>query len=189
MGSLMLAGAFSNRDKAAETSARTGGINLIATSAETNHLPFASLVLTVTDELGLFVDDADAGSYLVCERTIKNTPLLQLTQENQPGSIGIFTMVANADLGARESDRHWRDKHAPLALEVHTAMTHYYQLSVLQRFKGPDWNGFALCCFRNEDDLRNRFFDTPEGEAAIGRDVAKFSDARKSPRRVISTFG
>jgi hypothetical protein len=50
------------------------------------------------------------------------------------------------------------------------------------------WNGFALCCFRNEDDLRNRFFNTPEGEAAIARDVAKFADSRESPRRVISTF-
>jgi hypothetical protein len=188
MSSLMLAGAYSNREKAAETAARTGGINLAATSAETSHLPFASLVLTVTDELDLFVSDADAGSYLVCERPIKNTPLLQLTKENQPGSIGIFTMVANADLGARESDRHWRDNHAPLALEVHTAMTHYYQLSVLQRFNGPEWNGFALCCFRNEDDLRNRFFNTPEGEAAVAGDVAKFADPRKSPRRVLSTF-
>ena len=188
MSSLMLAGAYSDREKAAETAVRTGGINLAATSAETNHLPFASLVLAVTDELDLFVGDADAGSYLVCERPIKNTPLLQLTKENQPGSIGIFTMVANADLGARESDRHWRDKHAPLALEVHTAMTHYYQLSVLQRFNGPVWNGFALCCFKNEDDLRNRFFNTPEGETAIARDVAKFADSRKSPRRVLSTF-
>ena len=188
MSSLMLAGAYSDREKAAETAVRTGGINLAATSAETNHLPFASLVLAVTDELDLFVGDADVGSYLVCERPIKNTPLLQLTQENQPGSIGIFTMVGNAGLGPRESDLHWRDKHAPLALEVHTAMTHYYQLSVLHRFNGPMWNGFALCCFRNEDDLRNRFFNTPEGEAAIARDVAKFADSRESPRRVISTF-
>ena len=157
MSSLMLAGACSDRERAAETALRTGGINLTATSADTNHLPFASLTLSVTDELDLFVGDADVGSYLVCERPIKNTPLLQLTQENQPGSICIFTMVGNADLGPRESDLHWRDKHAPLALEVHTAMTHYYQLSVLHRFNGPMWNGFALCCFRNEDDLRNRF--------------------------------
>lgn len=188
MSSLMLAGAYSDRKKAAEAATRTGGINLSATSSETNHLPFASLVLSVTDELDLFVGDADVGSYLVCERTMKNTPLLQLTKGNQPGSIGIFTMVANADLGARESDRHWRDKHSPLALEIHAAMTHYYQLSVLARFNGPVWNGFALCCFRNEDDLRNRFFNTPEGEAAIARDVAIFADPGKSPRRVISTF-
>ena len=184
----MLAGAYSNPEKAAETAVRTGGINLAATSSETNHLPFASLVLAVTDELDMFVSDADVGSYLVCERPIKNTPLLQLTKENQPGSIGIFTMVANADLGARESDQHWRDKHAPLALAVHTAMTHYYQLSILQRFNGPVWNGFALCCFRNEDDLRHRFFNTPEGETAIAKDVAKFADPRKSPRRVLSRF-
>lgn len=188
MSSLILAGAFSDRDTAAVTAARTGGINLSATSAETNHLPFASLVLSVTDDLYSFVDDADAGSYLVCERTIMNIPLLALTRDNQPGSVSIFTMVANADLGARESDRHWRDRHAPLALEVHTAMTHYYQLSVLHRFSGPEWNGFALCCFRNEDDLRNRFFNTPEGQTAIASDVAKFADPRVSPRRVISSF-
>ena len=188
MNSLMLAGAYSNREKASETAARTGGISLAATSTETNHLPFASLVLSVTDELDLFVRDADAGSFLVHERPIKNTPLLQLTKKNQPGSIGIFTMVANAELGARESDRHWRDKHAPLALEVHAAMTHYYQLSVLQRFNGPEWDGFALCCFRNENDLKTRFFNTPEGQTSIATDVAKFADTRKSPRRVLSAF-
>jgi hypothetical protein len=188
MNSLLLAGAYSDKQKAADTAARTGGINLTATATETNHLPFASLVLSVTDELDLFVRDADAGSYLVCERPIKNAPLLQLSLESRPGSIGIFTMVANADLGARESDRHWRDKHAPLALEVHTAMTHYYQLSVLQRFKGPAWNGFALCCFSSEEDLRNKFFNTPDGETAIARDVAIFADPRKSPRRVLSRF-
>ena len=188
MDSLMLAGAFSSREKAADTVARTGGINLAATSANTNHLPFASLVLAVTDELDFFADAADTGSYLVCERTIKNTPLLQLPEGNQPGSIGIFTMVANAELGARESDRYWRDKHAPLALEVHTAMTHYYQLSVLHRFIGPAWDGIALCCFRNEHDLRSRFFNTPEGEAAVKRDITNFADPVKSPRRVIATF-
>ena len=67
-------------------------------------------------------------------------------------------------------------------------MTHYYQLSVLQRFKGPAWNGFALCCFSSEEDLRNKFFNTPDGETAIARDVAIFADPRKSPRRVISRF-
>ena len=188
MDSLILAGAFSSREKAAEVASRTQGINLSATAGETGHLPFASLVLSVTDDLSLFVRDADVGSYLICARTIKNTPLLKLKKETQPGSIGIFTMVANADLGALESDQHWRDRHAPLALEVHTAMTHYYQLSVLHQFNGPLWNGFALCCFNNEDDLRNRFFNTPEGEAAIARDVALFADPRKSPRRVIATI-
>ena len=28
-------------------------------------------------------------------------------------------MVANAEIGAEAADRHWREQHAPIALEVH----------------------------------------------------------------------
>lgn len=186
MSSMKLAAAFADKQTAGTFARETGGDLLVATKDETDHLPFAALYLGATDDLAGMQDAADVGVYLVCERTFKNRPLSALNEDQLPVSIGIFTMVANASMGTRESDRHWRDQHAPLALKVHSAMTHYYQLSVVHRFGGPDWHGFALCCFATEDDLRDRFFDSKEGERAIAEDVAQFADTRQSPRRVVA---
>ncbi len=186
---MKLAGAFSDKARAANVAEHYGGMLVQSNRDETAHLPFAALVLATTDLTNEFVAEADVGAYLVCERTVKNEPLDELAPEQRPGCVGVFTMVAHPGMGAKASDAHWRDKHAPLALEVHQAMTHYYQLSVQHAFAGPDWNGFAFCCFANEDDLRNRFFATPEGEKAVGKDVATFADTKKSPRRVIAEIG
>jgi uncharacterized protein (TIGR02118 family) len=94
-------------------------------------------------------------------------------------------MVRHPDLTHRQADRHWRDVHAPLALEHHRAMSHYRQLSVVHRLHGPAWDGFALCGFDSLEDLEERFFATPEGRVAIREDVARFADVARSPRRVI----
>jgi hypothetical protein len=64
-------------------------------------------------------------------------------------------------------------------------MSHYTQLSVVHRLHGPEWDGFALCGFDSMDDLRERFFDGPQGRIAIREDVARFADTRSSPRRLI----
>ena len=85
-----------------------------------------------------------------------------------------------------EADRHWRDRHAPLALRHHVAMTRYTQLSVVHRIHGPTWDGFALCGFDTLRDLRERFFSGSEGRVAIRRDIATFADTERSPRRLIA---
>ncbi len=36
------------------------------------------------------------------------------------------------------------------------------------------------------DDLRDRFFDGPEGRAAILADIAVFADTAASPRRLLA---
>ena len=66
-------------------------------------------------------------------------------------------------------------------------MTHYTQLGVVHCIHGPQWDGFALCGFDSVEDLRQRFFGSPEGKIAIRRDVAFFADTEKSPRRLIAT--
>ena len=96
-------------------------------------------------------------------------------------------MVHHPDLSHRMADAHWRDRHAPLALEHHPAMSYYTQLSVVHRIHGPEWDGFALCAFASIEDLRQRFFGSPEGRVAIRDDVAKFADTSASPRRLIAT--
>lgn len=186
MRTLKLAIAFSNPDVAKRFALTTDGVLFKSTSQVTQHLPFAALFVGTTDDLQASLDAGDVGTYLVCERTIKNRPLSLLDDGALPAAAGLFAMVANSALGPREADVHWRDRHAPLALEVHTTMTHYYQLAVLHRFSGPDWNGIAICCCASEEDLRHRFYSSKDGERRIAEDVSYFADTRRSPRRVIA---
>ena len=65
-------------------------------------------------------------------------------------------------------------------------MTHYYQLTVVHKFFGEPWNGFAFCCFATEDDLRDRFYDSAQGKRRVAQDVVKFADTKNSPRRVVT---
>jgi hypothetical protein len=53
--------------------------------------------------------------------------------------------------------------------------------------KGEPFDGFALCAFNTEEDLRERFFTTPESVEIIQNDVAKFADTQRSGRRLIAT--
>jgi hypothetical protein len=66
-------------------------------------------------------------------------------------------------------------------------MWDYTQCSVVATLSGTPYDGFALCGFASEEDLRERFFDGPEGQAAIRADVATFADMERSPRRVLMT--
>ena len=157
-----------------------------ATNEVTEHLPFATLILGTSPILIDLKERTDVGLYLVNERAVLNEPLSVLKQNMLPASVGIFPMVANAEIGAEAADRHWREQHAPIALEVHTAMTHYYQLAVMHRFSGADWNGIALCCFASEDDLRNKFYNSSDGKQRVAEDIAKFADTKNSPRRVVT---
>jgi len=186
MYTLKLAVAFSDLAAADRIAATAEGILFSSTSETTQHLPFAALFVGTTDDLQASLDAGDVGTYLVCERTSKNKPLSLLDDDALPAAAGLFAMVANSSLGPREADVHWRDRHAPLALEIHTTMTHYYQLAVLHRFSGPDWNGIAICCCASEEDLRHRFYGSREGERRIAEDVAYFADTKRSPRRVIA---
>ena len=159
-------------------------------------LPCQILFKTVTDNLQTLKELADVGLYLVCERNIKARSNRHKIhphtrhENNDPsqileGVIGVFPMVSNPALGHVESDAHWRDVHAPLALKSHTAMSHYRQLSVVHCFSGPAWDGIALCGFDTLQDLHENFFDSDDAKRAIGKDVAHMADTKRSPRRLI----
>ena len=186
MSTLKIAAVFADKTDA-EKVAKLGQSLMFGASADTTeHLPFAALVLGTSASLMDLKQQKDVGLYLVNERAVLNQPLSILNQDMLPASVGIFPMVANAEIGAKAADRHWREQHAAIALEVHTAMTHYYQLAVIHRFSGADWNGLALCCFANEDDLRDKFYNSSEGKRQVAEDVAKFADTKNSPRRVVA---
>ena len=182
---MAIAGAFSDIAAATRWMKESGGILLSATSKETAHLPFAALVVQFSESEAPG-KVADVGAWVVEVRTIKNTPFEELDAATAPASVAIYTMVANPEMGARAADAHWRDNHAPLALRIHTVMTHYYQISIQQVLHGPQWHGFALCCGETDDNLRHHFYDSPEGAAMIRDDVQLFSDTKASPRRVMA---
>jgi hypothetical protein len=139
-------------------------------------LPFRALVTATTDDLGAFESVADVGVYVVCRRVVR------------PGTaavIGLFPIIRLPGLSHAQADAHWRDRHAPLALEHHAFMTHYTQISVVHRIAGRNFDGFALCGFASLEDLRHRFYTREASRAVIAADVAQFADTRKSPRRLL----
>ena len=146
-------------------------------------VPFRTLIRFVTDDAGVVADTTAAGRYVVAARVMKarTGPIAER------GVIGLYPMVGRAELGHVGSDAHWRDIHAPLALRHHVGMSHYTQLSVVHTIGGFPYDGFALCGFDSPEDLRDRFFDGPEGRKVITADVASFADTTRSPRRLIAT--
>ena len=143
---------------------------------DTDRLPFRALVTGSTDDIDYLKSVGDVGSYLICRRTIKAGPW---------EAIGLFPMGHHPDLSHRQSDDHWRDRHAPLALIQHGVMTHYHQLSVVHTLSGTEYDGFALCGFASVEDLRERFFTEPGGSQIIAEDVGQFADTKRSPRRLV----
>jgi len=175
------------RARAAARSLR--GTAFVDERPEAAGLPFRALVSAVTDDADALLAAADVGAYVVCRRVMKSRAAAGGTGSQLGrsllGVIGLYPMVRHPTLGHGEADRYWRDRHAPLALRHHVGMSHYTQLSIVHRLHGPEWDGFALCGFDSLDDLRDRFFDGPEGRVAIREDVARFADGSRSPRRLI----
>lgn len=170
--------ACSNDLTAAERCARALAGTLYCDSRERHdHLPFRALVTCTTDTLADLAQVADVGLYLVCRRVIK---------PGVPKVVALFAMRHRGDLSHAEADGHWRDQHGPLALEHHPFMTNYSQLNVLQTLSGPQVDGFALCGFETEQDLRERFYAGKDSVALIAEDVRRFADVKRSPPRLVA---
>ena len=180
--------AVGNDLAAARDAARAlAGTAYVDARDDVDGLPFTTLVTAIGDDLDALRAASNVGVYVVCRRIVKprRSAATQSPGTALPGVIALYPMVRRPDLSHGEADRHWRDAHAPLALKHHVGMSHYTQLSVVHRIHGPEWDGFALCGFDSMDDLRERFFDGPEGRVAIREDVARFADSQRSPRRLL----
>ncbi len=186
MKRLEVAAACRNVDRAREVARDLGG-RLLADDRADVELPFRALVTAVTDAPEPLLEVADVGAYVVCRRLQRARPAPTAAGPELPGRIGLFTMVHHPDLSHREADDHWRDHHTQLAFEHHPHMTHYTQLSVVHHIQGPAWDGFALCGFDSLEDLRERFYVSPEGKRVIREDVGFFADTTLSPRRVLAS--
>lgn len=184
---IYVAGAFSDPEHAKEVAMELGGTLILDPRPETSHLPFAALVWAGTDRPARISGPADVAAWIVCERTIRPRPDVAPVGTTQPGVIGVFPLVANPKLGHDAADAHWRDNHAPLALEIHLVMSHYRQLCVISHLHGLELDGIALCGTDTVEDLRDRFFKDADGRRAILNDIAHFADTERSPRRLIAT--
>jgi len=184
-----VAGAFSDTAEARRVASSLAGTLIHDPRKSTEHLPFAAIVLADPDRLSAVTRPADVAAWIVCERTVRRRPEARPAEHGAalPGVIGLFPLVANPALSPDAADAHWRDHHAPLALEIHEVMTHYSQLCVIQHLHGLALDGIALCGTATAEDLRERFFRDADGRRAILRDIASVADTEKSPRRLIAT--
>jgi len=187
MSALKLAVFFATKQAPVKNNDTEANLLFTASAEQTDHLPFSSVLLGASPRLMDVTENACVGLYLISERNMLNQPLSELSADQLPGCVGMFPMIARPDIDHATADQHWRDVHAPLALEVHSAMTHYYQLNIVHRFFGPELDGLALCCFAHERDLRERMYSSADGKRRIGEDILKFADTTNSPRKVIAT--
>jgi len=130
---------------------------------------------------------AAIGLYQVQDRPMRHQRRFWPPGSASPGVTAAFGMVRRPDLTHAQSDAHWRDVHAPLALRHHPGMWHYHQISIDEVLGGRAYDGIALCAFASEQELTERFFGGPDDQDVIRADVAKFADTTHSPRRVRMT--
>ncbi|MEO8541830.1 MAG: EthD domain-containing protein [bacterium] len=97
--------------------------------------------------------------------------------ERSPGVKSFFLALRHPQMTHEQFADYWGGQHAPLALKIHIGMWRYTRNVVSKALTAdaPDWDGMAILHFRSAFDLRERFYDSEEGRAAIAADVAKFS--------------
>lgn len=115
--------------------------------------------------------------YQVEEKTEREYDRTWPAGEQSPGVKSFFLALRRQALTHDEFAAYWGDRHAPLALKIHVGMWRYTRnvVSTALTPGAPDWDGMAILHFRSAQDLRERFYDSEEGRAAIAADIAKFS--------------
>ena len=93
-----------------------------------------------------------------------------------PHSVKLFSFIIPvAGLADQDFRRHWNE-HVPIARRVHAACQQYVRHWVEEALPGgaPSFRGIGMIGFRNQEDLEQRLFDSPEGVAEVVADTAKF---------------
>jgi uncharacterized protein (TIGR02118 family) len=77
-----------------------------------------------------------------------------------------------------EFAHHWSERHAPLARVHHPGICRYVQNVVVEALTpdAPEIDGIAELGFASLADLRERMYDSPEGQQIIREDVLRFID-------------
>ncbi|MFT7599917.1 MAG: hypothetical protein ACI8TP_002855 [Acidimicrobiales bacterium] len=164
-----------------------GGIAYVANDATHAKAPFRSIVRAVVSDPSQLAPAADVATHLIFSRQIKSHDVSWERGTKTPGVSACFGLVHNEKMTHLETDAHWRDTHAPLALTHHAAMWDYVQLSVVKTLEGHELDGIAVCSFPTLADHDERFFNDAESEKIINADVSKFANLRSSPRPALLT--
>lgn len=179
-----LVGLCSDAEAAAAVASRFDGAHYVNHAGEKDSRPYSALVrVAAGSDLDALAAVADVGLYRTTTRVIKALP--DTVPMGAERCIASFGLVRNPDLSHAECDAHWRETHAPLALQMHSAMCDYLQVSIDEVLHGIELDGIALCAFENRSDLSAKFFNDDDAKAAIIADVSKFSAPRASPARVV----
>ena len=177
--------ALGSRGNEAIAAARSiGGTAYVANDGQREPV-FGALVLG--DDRAALEGVADIGLYRVQVRPMRHQRRCWPHGDATPGVTAVFGMLRHPSLAHEQSDAHWRDTHAPLALRHHPGMWHYHQVSIDEVLDGRFYDGIALCAFASEQELKVRFFGGPDDQQVIRDDVASFADTTNSPRRVRMT--
>jgi uncharacterized protein (TIGR02118 family) len=116
-----------------------------------------------------------ASAYVTTEHVQKGADLPVSLGKRSPG-VKIIGLVRRPDGMTHEGFvEHWLHRHVPLALRHHPGL-HKYVTNVVDARLGdaPEWDGIAELHFPSVEAMRNRFFDSPEGERIIREDMPRF---------------
>jgi uncharacterized protein (TIGR02118 family) len=121
-------------------------------------------------------------AYRVERRRVKAYPRTWPDGARTPGVEIVSAMRRLPALSRADFHAHWRDRHAPLARQHHPGMWEYRQNAVLETRTpdAPDFDGIAIVGFPTALDCQTRLYDSPEGEATIFEDLARFLDLERS---------
>jgi uncharacterized protein (TIGR02118 family) len=125
---------------------------------------------------------AEAYAFRVERRRVKAYPRTWPDGARSPGVEIVAAMRRLPALTRAEFDAHWRDRHAPLARRHHPGMWECRQYAVQESLAtgSPDFDGITIVGFPTALDCQTRLYDSPEGEAAILEDLARFADLGRS---------
>ena len=115
--------------------------------------------------------DAPVHAYRVDER-------VQIDGEVTPYVVQCSFVRRHPALTRDQFAAHWHDVHAPLVPHHHPGVARYVQNVVVEPLTSdtPEVDGIAQLSFRTAHDFHERYYDSPEGRALVGADVARFID-------------
>jgi len=132
---------------------------------------------------------ADLGLAATASRHLRRHRRIWPTGDPTPGVGTVFFCHSRHDLEPAEFHRRWTTSHGPLALRHHMGMWDYDQVSLLEVRGGPlleGVEGIAVVQWPTGADLAHRFFDGPEGAAAIRADAESFTDLESTARYLMT---
>jgi uncharacterized protein (TIGR02118 family) len=126
-------------------------------------------------------------AYLVDEHVQIDAGIDAADGESPPGLCRLVFVRRNPDLTHEEMAEHWTQRHTPLVHRHHPAFWHYVQNVVVRPLTpdAPEVDGVAEMRFRSTEEMRERFYDSDEGQRIIAEDVVRFLD-RGAGWRILS---